>query len=78
MSGAASDSAPNRTPIDNTVVLTVAGQTLTGWVSVRVTRSIERFPSDFDIALTERNPGDVSGAWFGSAAVAGSHRALGR
>jgi prophage tail gpP-like protein len=31
---------------------------LTGWTSTRVTRGIERCPSDFQISATERNPLD--------------------
>lgn len=50
------------------VILTVGGTSISGWQTVRVTRGIERIPSDFDIALTERyagvdevtlNPGDA-------------------
>lgn len=37
--------------------LTVAGQHLVGWQSIRVTRGIERCPSDFDIEVTEKYPG---------------------
>jgi prophage tail gpP-like protein len=33
---------------------------LSGWTAVRVTRGIERLPADFDIAMTERFPGEVS------------------
>lgn len=42
---------------DDDVVLTVGGTSISGWQSVRITRGIERMPSDFDIALTERYPG---------------------
>ena len=41
---------------DDTLTLIVGGQRLTGWTSVRVSRSCEKMPSDFDISLTERNP----------------------
>ncbi len=34
---------------------------LSGWTSVRVSRGIERCPSDFDIGMTERYPGEVDG-----------------
>lgn len=41
-----------------TVTPALGGQALafTGWTSVRVTRGIERCPSDFEIVATERNP----------------------
>lgn len=41
-----------------TVTPALGGQALafTGWTSVRVTRGIERCPSDFEISATERNP----------------------
>jgi len=38
------------------VILTVGGTSISGWQTVRITRGIERMPSDFDIALTERFP----------------------
>ena len=44
----------------NLVSITVGGQKLSGWQVARVTRSIERFPSDFELELTERYP-DQSG-----------------
>ncbi len=50
--GAGATAAP-----DNTLTLTVNNQTLTGWVSVSVTMGIESVPNVFDIALTERYPG---------------------
>lgn len=34
------------------VSLTVDGKIIEGWDSVRVTRGIERFPSDFDLGLS--------------------------
>lgn len=39
--------------------LVVAGLQLSGWEDIRVTRSIERFPSDFEISMTERFPGEL-------------------
>ncbi len=39
--------------------LIVGGRVLSGWSSIRVTRGIERCPSDFDIQMTELYPGDV-------------------
>jgi prophage tail gpP-like protein len=41
------------------LTLSVGGRDLTGWTEVRVTRGIERCPSDFDIRLTERYPGEA-------------------
>ncbi|WP_428492167.1 phage baseplate assembly protein [Rhodopila sp.] len=43
-----------------TLTLLVNGQALTGWEATRVTRSIDRVPSDFDIELSERYPTDPS------------------
>ncbi|MDR3438946.1 phage baseplate assembly protein [Telmatospirillum sp.] len=40
--------------------LIVGGARISGWTSVRVTRGIERIPSDFDIGLTERYPGEAA------------------
>ena len=47
---------------DDDVTLTIGGTVVSGWKAVRITRGIERIPSDFDISLTERYPnlGDVS------------------
>ena len=42
------------------LTITAAGQRLGGWLTTRVTRGCERVPSDFDIALTERYPGQIS------------------
>ncbi|EPT4024151.1 phage baseplate assembly protein [Enterobacter roggenkampii] len=39
------------------VSLTVGGKIIEGWDSVRVTRGIERFPSDFDLGLMDYFPG---------------------
>lgn len=39
------------------VTITTGGKIIGGWQAVRVTRGIERMPSDFDIALTELYPG---------------------
>jgi prophage tail gpP-like protein len=38
------------------VALSVGGATISGWTSTRVTRGIDRIPSDFDIGMTERYP----------------------
>ncbi len=45
---------------DGDVTITAGGVTVGGWQEVRVTRGVERVPSDFDIKVTERNP-DQSG-----------------
>lgn len=42
------------------LTLKVNGTALSGWTSVRVTRGIERMPSDFEIALTDRFPDEAS------------------
>lgn len=39
------------------VALTVGNKKIEGWDSVRVTRSIERFPSDFSLGLMDYYPG---------------------
>ena len=39
------------------LTLTVGGTVYTGWKDVRVTRGVERCPSDFEMALTEKHPG---------------------
>ena len=45
------------TPDDLTLV--VGGRQLSGWTSVRLTRSVERVPSTFELSLTERYPGEA-------------------
>lgn len=42
---------------DDTVTLSINGQLFGGWTGFRVTRGIERMPSDFEFSLTERYPG---------------------
>jgi prophage tail gpP-like protein len=42
------------------LTLRVAGQTLSGWTSVRVTASVDRCPRDFEIGMTERYPGEFN------------------
>ncbi len=42
------------------LTLTIGGRSISGWDSIRVTRGIERCPSDFDLSLTERFPGEAS------------------
>ena len=41
--------------------LKVGGRVIAGWNEIRVTRGIERMPSDFDVLMTERYPGETSG-----------------
>ena len=43
-------------PPDDTLTLQIGGRRFLGWQEVRVTRGIERMPSDFDLRVTERNP----------------------
>lgn len=40
------------------ITLTVGGRNLRGWTGMRLTRGIERLPSDFDLTMTEFAPGD--------------------
>ena len=39
--------------------IVVGGRKISGWTEIRVSRGIERLPSDFDIGMTERFPGDL-------------------
>lgn len=41
------------------LILQISGQAISGWTEIRVTRGIERLPSDFDIGLTELYPGEL-------------------
>lgn len=41
------------------ISLVVGKQKIYGWTDVRITRGVERLPSDFDIGMTERFPGSV-------------------
>jgi prophage tail gpP-like protein len=43
-------------PAGDDVSIVVGGQAISGWESVRITRGIERCPSDFDLGFTERYP----------------------
>lgn len=45
---------------DNDVSITVGGQVLSGWTDVRITRGVERLPSDFELSMTEVTPGTVN------------------
>lgn len=47
---------------DNTLALVTGGKRLTGWQSIRVTQRLEGAPSDFDLLVTERYPGELSQA----------------
>lgn len=46
-------------PDDGELTLLADGRRLSGWQTIRVGRGIERCPSDFDIKLTERFPGEL-------------------
>jgi len=41
------------------LTLIAGGRSIAGWESVRVTRGIERMPSDFEVSMTERFPGEL-------------------
>jgi len=41
------------------LTLIVGGRILEGWSSIRVTRGIERCPSDFEVTMTELYPDDI-------------------
>jgi prophage tail gpP-like protein len=45
--------------MDDDLILVVGGRRLSGWTQIRVTRGIERVPSDFDIEMTENYPGEL-------------------
>ena len=40
------------------VTIAINGQVYGGWLSVRITRGIERLPSDFELSLTQRFAAD--------------------
>ena len=42
------------------LTLVMDGVSVSGWTKIRVTRGIERLPSDFDIEMTDLYPGDLS------------------
>lgn len=48
-----------RTRLDD-LTLTVGTRELSGWTSIRVTRGIERMPSDFEIVMTELTRGELA------------------
>jgi prophage tail gpP-like protein len=45
---------------DNDVVVVAGGQQLSGWTDVRITRGIERLPSDFNVGMSDVTPGTVN------------------
>lgn len=46
--------------VDDGILLSVGDYMLSGWTSLRCTRGIERFPSDFEIGMTELFPGQAN------------------
>lgn len=46
--------------MEDELFLTVNGQAISGWTHIRVSRGIERCPSDFDIGFTEQFPGEAA------------------
>ncbi len=57
--GAQPDNPPRGTPASDDVTLVLNGKIWSGWTAVRIGRGVERFPSDFELALTERYPGEA-------------------
>ena len=47
-------------PDDGELVLELDGGKISGWQQIRITRGIERCPSDFEISLTEKYPGSAA------------------
>lgn len=45
--------------MNDDITLIVGKMRVSGWTEMRITRGIERLPSDFDISLTELYPGEV-------------------
>lgn len=45
---------------DGELVLLVDGMKFSGWEEVRLTRGVERMPSDFDLKVTESFPGELT------------------
>jgi prophage tail gpP-like protein len=52
--------AVSAAPPSDMVTLIVGGQSLGGWQSIRVTRSLDQVPGNFEIGLTERFPGQAA------------------
>ncbi|MCO7569364.1 hypothetical protein NJH78_05210 [Pseudomonas chlororaphis] len=42
------------------LIITSGAQSVSGWTDIRVTRGIERLPSDFSIGMTERYTGELA------------------
>lgn len=51
-------SAQQAAAIPDPLTLTIDGVRYGGWKEARISRGIERFPSDFEFALAERLPGE--------------------
>ncbi|WP_410819059.1 phage baseplate assembly protein, partial [Paraburkholderia sp.] len=47
------------TVFNDDLTLVAGGRQLSGWTRVRVSRGVERCPSDFQIEMTEKYPGDA-------------------
>ncbi len=45
---------------DDEILLSVGNYMLAGWTNLRCTRGIERFPSDFELGMTELFPGQAN------------------
>lgn len=45
---------------DNDVTVIAGDQVLTGWTDVRITRGIERLPSDFNLSMSDVTPGTLN------------------
>lgn len=48
---------PATAPDDGEVTITAGGNVVSGWQGIRITRGVERMPSDFVFTVTERYPG---------------------
>jgi prophage tail gpP-like protein len=44
---------------EDDITLTINGQVISGWTNMRITRGIERLPSDFSLGMTELFPGEL-------------------
>lgn len=56
---AATTPPPKLKPAPDDLSIVIGGRRLSGWQSARVTRGIERCPSDFEISMTELYPGQA-------------------
>ncbi|HEN3351325.1 TPA: phage tail protein, partial [Yersinia enterocolitica] len=45
------------------LTLRIGNKLITGWDNIRVTRSIERLPSDFSLSLMDLYPGSDNQQW---------------